>query len=115
MYRPVRWPDTPSSTPRQGRCWAMANLEGQHIRLGGWKEPLGSQGHSDTGVMKMDRQTLGPWTWRQRLRVAGSARCLVLALKWLAQATILQMETKNTSELPLSLWTKGCSWPLQGC
>ena len=78
------------------------------------QESLGSWGHSDIWVMKMDRQTLGPWTWRQSLRVAGSARCLVLALKWLAQATILQMGAKNTPELPLSLWTKACRWPLQG-
>lgn len=53
------------------------------------QEPLGSWGHSDIGVMKMDRQMLGPWTCTQSLRVSGSAKCLVLALKWLAQAITL--------------------------
>ena len=56
MYRPVRWPDTPSSTPRQGRCWAMASLEGQHIRLEGRTDRFEEMGW-------MDKLTLGKWKW----------------------------------------------------
>lgn len=37
----------------------------------------------------MDREMLGPWAWKESLRVAGSARCLAPALKWLTQDTSL--------------------------
>ena len=40
-------------------------------------------------VLGVDKQMLGPRAWRESLNTAGSARYLVLAFKWLAQATSL--------------------------
>lgn len=42
-----------------------------------------------------DRQILGPRAWRESLRVAGSARGSVPALKWPAPATSLPMGTRG--------------------
>lgn len=47
VYRRGCWPDTPSSTPRQGRYWAMAILQGQCTCLGP------AEGHAEPS--RMDR------------------------------------------------------------
>lgn len=54
----------------------------------------------------MDRQAVGPWAER----VAGSAKCLVSALKGLAQAASLPVRTRDTPEQPLSLQLASAGW-----
>lgn len=57
------------------------------------------EGQTDAGLketdrliaLRMDRQTQGPWA----RRVAGSVRCLVSALKGLAQAASLPVRTRD--------------------
>lgn len=65
------------------------------------------EGQTDAGVKEsdrltglgMDRQMLGSWAWRESLRVAGSARCSVPALKYLAQVRSLHGGTSELDRL----------------